>query len=484
MSRTASLARWIDARPAPALAVGVGTVGAVGTVLWGSLIGSVPRPPGYRWWLRLPHESYSTAHVWFYLSVALLTLGWIWFGLLARRGRATVAHCWTALALWGAPLLVGAPLFGRDVYSYIAQGELARRGLNPYTSAPSALGHGVVLSSIAWVWQNTTSPYGPLFVMLTRLTVAIAGPSLMAQVIAFRLLGSIGVVTLMICLPALARHFGVTPAVALWLGVLSPLALFSAISSSHNDTLMIALMAVALVLSVRGHRRGALVLLALAATIKLPALAGAVVISAAAWPGASWRQRARLVTEALVLPTVVIVVVTVLCGDGWTWLGPTALKIPTELHVLTTPVVSVGVLLATLLHALGATAARRTVVTWTQHGAEVAALAVLAGLVVRVRPTNVVRLLGVSLLVVVVASPTTWPWYFLWGLVALAVTTAQRSVSLATVAGGAMLLVGPSGTPMIGGNGFYVTGPLLAAGLGWICWRGHWRRAIEGIDHA
>jgi hypothetical protein len=50
------------------------------------------------------------------------------------------------------------------------------------------------------------------------------------------------------------------------------------------------------------------------------------------------------------------------------------------------------------------------------------------------------------------------------------------------VAAFAMLLVGPGGTPMLGGNAFYVTGPLLLGGLGWFLWHARWRCVLEGVD--
>lgn len=466
------------------LYVGVGTLGSLGTVLFGSVIGSIPRPHSYRWWLRLPNEGYTIAHVYFYLSVALLVLAWLGVGIHALHGRLTLAWSWITLALWGLPLFLGVPIFGRDIYSYIAQGELAHHGFNPYLVAPSALGHGLIFSSIAFVWEHTTSPYGPLFVMLTHLCATIAGPSLLVQVLVFRFLELIGIVLVMVSVPSIAKHFHVDAGVALWLGVLSPLALFSAISSAHNDTLMIGLMVAAVAVALHGSRRWALVLFGLAASIKLPAAAGIVMYTAALWSNSSHQQRRRLLGEAIVIPGVVITAITELTGYGWTWLGPTALRIPTELRVLTTPVVSVGAFLASILHAVGITAATHTVVTYTQYFGELVAVATIIWLVVHTRSNNTVRLLGAVLLLVVLGSPTVWPWYYLWGLSMLALTTAQRSVLLAIVGGGAMLLVGPGGTPMIGGDGFYVTGPVVIVGVLLYCLGGYWRKSIEGLDRA
>jgi hypothetical protein len=464
------------------LFVVLGGAGSLGAVLTGATIGSNPRPHSYQWWLRLPEGNYAIAHVIFYSSVVVLLVAWMGIGVIARRGQFRSHRAWIVLTVWGVPLLVGTPLFGRDVYSYIAQGELARHGYNPYAIAPQELGDGTLLSSIANVWHHTTSPYGPLFVELTRVTTSLSGHSLMFNVIAFRLLMLIGVVLLMIFLPLIAEHFGVDGGIALWLGVLSPLALFSAVSSAHNDTLMLGLMVIALWLALRGNWRWAVALLAVAATIKLPALAAIVFLVAGQWRSATWRIRAGMAIQSALISAAVLIGITEAAGYGWSWLGSKALSIPTQLHILTSPTVSVGLLIATLLHAVGVDHTSRSVVTDTQHFGELLAVIAVITIVLRTRSRNVTRYLGVALLLVVILSPTVWPWYFLWGITMFAVTTAQRSLFLAALCGFAMLLVGPGGTPMIGGNGFYAASALLLTGLVWFVTSGQWRTILGGSD--
>lgn len=460
----------------------LGALGSLCVALSAASIGSTTRPGYYRWWLRLPSLGYVPAHLVLYTGIGLMLVGWLGLGFAARRGDLSVATSWTALASWGLPLFVGAPAFSRDVYSYVAQGELVRHGLNPYTVAPSALGHGALYYSIAEVWRDTTSPYGPLFLALSHASAFVAGHSLIAQVLALRALELVGVVLLMLVLPRLARHFNADPGVALWLGVLSPLALFSAISSAHNDTLMLGLLAIAVMAGLEGRRRWALALFAVAATVKLPALAGAVMFAARDLRSAPRARRAQLVGEALLIPAVIVAGITEAVGLGWAWLGPSALRIPTELRVLTTPVVSVGVFIATLARGVGIHVANHAMVTAVQYVGELAVLVLLVTLVIQVRAYNTVRVLGVALLVVVIGSPTMWPWYLLWGLTLLAVTSAQRSRALATVAGGAMLLVGAGGTPMIGGNGVFVSGPLVLVGVWWLAREGRWPDIIARDD--
>jgi len=469
-------------RPSLALLGLVGTAGSIGVVLAGAAIGSIPRPHSYRWWLRIGGLGYDSGHVLFYCSLAVVTVAWIGVGAYARAGELSVRAAWALLGAWGTPLFVGAPVFSRDLYSYVADGVLARRGFNPYVASPHHLAGGPLYASIAQVWRHSPSPYGPLFELAAHLVAVASGHSLIVQVMAFRALDLVGVAALVVVLPALARRFGCDAGLALWLAVLSPLALFSAVSSAHNDTLMLALLAAGLLLAVREHRAGAAALFAAAATVKLPALAGLLVLYAGPWRAASARTRLRLAAEALGVTGAVFVAATGLAGYGWRWLSPHALTIPTQLHVLITPVVSVGVLMASALHAMGDHTATRGVVTATQHVGEVLALVSIVVVVLRTRGPNTVRALGLILAILVWLSPTVWPWYFLWGITALAVTSAQRSLFLAAIGALAMVLVGPGGTPMIGGNGYLVAGPLALGAAAWFLGSGRWRAVVAGVD--
>ena len=156
---------------------------------------------------------------------------------------------------------------------------------------------------------------------------------------------------------------------------------------------------------------------------------------------------------------------TVGAGLGWTWLGPTALHVPTELRVLITPLVSAGTFVHGVLHAVGLPV---SVGHGDQRGRVVGAVAAVSGIlwmVFHTRDHDAVRLCGLALILFVVLSPTLWPWYLMWGIAVLAATSAQRSKALAAVAGLAMLLVGAGGTPMLDGGDYWVTGPLVLVAM-------------------
>jgi hypothetical protein len=142
--------------------------------------------------------------------------------------------------------------------------------------------------------------------------------------------------------------------------------------------------------------------------------------------------------------------------------------------------VAVGDLVSHLLHLVHVPALQSSVVTVTQTVFAVAGVLGCLWLLLTVHRHEVVRSLGLALLLFVVASPTVWPWYLLWGLVLLAATTAQRSKVLAAVAALAMLGVGSGGTPEISGAWYLVVALATLGGVAWMVRDGHWRTVVTG----
>jgi hypothetical protein len=64
--------------------------------------------------------------------------------------------------------------------------------------------------------------------------------------------------------------------------------------------------------------------------------------------------------------------------------------------------------------------------------------------------------------------------------VLLAATTAQRSTVLAAVAGVAMLVVGPSGHPLLGGSWYLVVSLGTLATCGWLVRGQRWKEVVTG----
>ena len=208
-----------------------------------------------------------------------------WVGLGRHAAGDETTSLMAIAVLWLLPLALGPALFSRDVYSYLAQGTVLHVGDNPYHTAPGALAggaHAPVLAAVSNFWRHTTAPYGPLFLGVMSVIVGVTGNHLVAGVLLTRLIELAGVGLLAVQVPRLARSLGADPGRALWLAVLNPLVALELVAAAHNDVLMAALLVAGVAAALRGRPIWGITLCALAATLKLPALAGAVFI-ALAW---------------------------------------------------------------------------------------------------------------------------------------------------------------------------------------------------------
>ena len=100
---------------------------------------------------RMPSAALTTTMI----GTALVILAWLLLGRFAiGRGapdgpvrRLSRSQLDRTLLLWILPLVVAPPMFSKDVYSYLAQSEIAARGLDPYAIGPAgALGVDHVLT--------------------------------------------------------------------------------------------------------------------------------------------------------------------------------------------------------------------------------------------------------------------------------------------------------------------------------------------------
>src|SRR5208283_2768090 len=99
------------------------------------------------WFFGEPSGNVATSRFMLFGLVAvyggLVLLARVWYGMLkplARRPGVPIHYLAWILVLWSIPMLVVAPIFSRDVFSYAAQGEMMSRHINPYNYGPSILG--------------------------------------------------------------------------------------------------------------------------------------------------------------------------------------------------------------------------------------------------------------------------------------------------------------------------------------------------------
>ncbi len=394
----------------------LGLAGSVAVALAGPRLAGGP----VRWWF-----AGGGGVAVFYAGIVSLSVAWLGLGrhALTTRRVAIIA------AVWCVPLLLTAPLFSQDVYSYLAQGTLVHLGLDPYRDAPAVLaqhGQAHVLSAVYPFWRHTTAPYGPLFLWIVS---GLTGTSLVVGVLLIRTVELVGLVLLAVFVPRLARSLGADPGRASWWVLLSPLVLLELVAAAHNDLLMIGLVVAGIWLAIERHVLVGIAVCALAATIKLPAAAAIPFILMVEADRRTW-------VRGVLVAAVVVAAVSLVSGLGFGWLSTSVFSTPGKVRLAITPATAIGWTVAQVLP-VNARSFESTV------GVVAFAFSLLFGLVLlwRVRRETLVRNLGIALIVVAVAGPAAWPWYLSWGLVLLAACPEFQFSRAAALAVAACVLV-------------------------------------------
>jgi alpha-1,6-mannosyltransferase len=459
--------------------------GATGTALMGiGALGAGARPVvqdptfGVRL-LNLPSRLATVSLTMTTTGAVMMALAWLMLGRFAlgdrRMSRGDLDR---TLLLWIIPLLIAPPMYSKDVYSYLAQSQIAREGLNPYRVGPApglGLGHVFTLS-VPSLWRETPAPYGPLFLWIGRGISALTGHNIVAAVLCHRLVVLAGVGLIVWATPRLARRCGVAEVSALWLGAANPLLIMHLVAGIHNEALMLGLMLTGTECALRGvdsqrkflparneRRRqdwtplgmlvAGAVLITLSSQIKLPSLLalGFVAVALAyRWGG---NLRALLLAGGLmsVLALAVMAVVgwASRLGFGWIYTLGTANVVrswmsPPTLLALGTG--QVGILLGLGDHT--------TAVLSLTRGIGVLIIAVMVAwlllLVFRGR-LHPVGGLGVALGITVLLFPVVQPWYLLWAIIPLAAWATRPGFRIAAI--GVTFVVGVFG-PTANGDRF------------------------------
>ncbi|MGM1063320.1 polyprenol phosphomannose-dependent alpha 1,6 mannosyltransferase MptB [Saccharothrix sp. Mg75] len=405
-------------------------------------------------------------------GVGLLVLSWV---LLGRAVPGTSWLLWT-LVLWCGPLLLAPPLFSGDVFSYLAQGEIAARGLDPNAVGPvGGLGAASeVVGRVGSYWRDAPSPYGPVFGAVERAVARLSAGDPVAGVLLHRLGGVLGLVLVAWAVPRLAAVAGAPRRTALWLGVLNPLVLWHLVGGAHNDSLMLGLMLAGTAVAVGALRERVewwplgfgVALISLGALVKLPALVALAVVGTALARrrGGSVRDLALVGLGAVAVFAAVCVAVSLLTGFGFGWVR--ALGTPGQVNSWLAPTNWFGFLTGGVGALVGAQVTQVMIGVGRLVGGvlTVCGVAVVLGRQLRGRVGEVTSL-GAVLGLVVVLGPVVQPWYLLWAVVPLAACRlpGRAAAGVTGLVAVVAVLVPPSAGNFTGRVGALVGGYAVAA---------------------
>jgi alpha-1,6-mannosyltransferase len=449
-----------------------GTVGSL-LLAMGSLgAGAAPvfnpvfRLPVLGLFTRMPTVALAIA----FTGMFMVVLAWLALGRLTRAGRdrlVSVPQLARTVVMWTAPLVFTVPMFSRDVYSYLAQSEIASRGFDPYVFGPAqALGNDDDLTrGVPIMWRDTPSPYGPLFITVGKAINWLTGNHVVWGVALHRVLALLGLAMIVWALPRLARRFGVNPVSALWLGAANPLVLFHLVVGVHNEALAIGLMLLGFELAMRrmprvgpngpfpSWQRGELLwyvigaaVITLGAAVKVPAALalGFLGVMIARRLGGRWSQLFAVAAGLAVVFLTVLTAAALSSGLGWHGYGwVTTLNTASSIKSWMAPMTSLGfaagglgIVLGLGNHIDAAIAISRLV--GAILGPMIAAKLLLDSFRWRLRPMIG---LGAGLGAVLLLGATVQPWYLLWVALPLAAAAGDTRFRTAATAVSALLAI-------------------------------------------
>jgi alpha-1,6-mannosyltransferase len=192
----------------------------------------------------------------------------MWAGFLAYLGVLAAAPRLGRKVVWGAIVVsvggfaVAPVLLSHDVYSYVDYARLGvLHGLDPYVHPPLAAPADPAFAQVTWT--EATSAYGPLF---TLLTYPLAWIPVGAAVAVLKAVAAASVLGIAVLVSRLAVERGLDPLRAAAFVALNPLVLVHVVGGAHNDglTMLLAMLAVAALLSRREFSGGAALVAAVA----------------------------------------------------------------------------------------------------------------------------------------------------------------------------------------------------------------------------
>ncbi|MBG6190564.1 hypothetical protein IWX64_001509 [Arthrobacter sp. CAN_A212] len=334
-----------------------------------------------------------------------------------------------AVIAWGAPMCLALPLFSRDVFAYIAQGQVVLSGLNPYVDGYSQISNYLQIGADD-LWAQSPTPYGPVFLWIEALVVGITNGQPDFSVLLFRLIAIVGVVMCVYYVPKLAELHGVNPNRALWLTAANPLFLINFIASIHNDALMIGLALSGLYLAATQKPWRAVLLVTLSVAIKPITLIFLPFIGLMwAGKGANWRRKFLYWALTAGISFGILWVMGLINGFAFGWVG--ALSTPGSVWIWYAPIGFLGMIVMILGDAVGLDGQAFAEVVYLIG--RLVALAIIGWLMFTGEHSRLVRRLALAFAAIVFLAPMIQSWYVVWLIPLFAVTGIRNDWQVKTL---------------------------------------------------
>ncbi len=247
-----------------------------------------------------------------------------YLGVLAAAPRLGRRLVWGTIVVLVTGFALAPVLLSHDVYSYVDYARLGvRHGLDPYVHPPLAAPGDPAYPHVTWT--EATSAYGPLFTLLTYPLAWLPVGTAVAVLKAIAALSILGVALLT---SRIAAWRGIDPLRAAAFVGLNPLVLVHVVGGAHGDglTTLLAMLAVAAILSARELVGGAALVAAIATKLSAAFIAPfALVGTATSMPTGrkrSYIDRNRPVGRLVLgaLGAALAIGVAAYLAFGWDWL--------------------------------------------------------------------------------------------------------------------------------------------------------------------
>jgi alpha-1,6-mannosyltransferase len=179
--------------------------------------------------------------------IAVLAFAAGYAGLIATARAVSKGWAIALLVALHAIVFVGPILLSTDVFSYIAYARMGvEHGLNPYTHGPIAIAHDPVYHYVGPDWKKVATAYGPIYTLISY-PFALLGVN--GAIWGMKLLAMLSSAATLALTWRCARLRAIDPVKAVLIVGANPLYVIYALGGAHNDLLMMALMMVAVALT-------------------------------------------------------------------------------------------------------------------------------------------------------------------------------------------------------------------------------------------